>query len=119
MNTNQFKRYIKQFGIQGKFIFQDDKKGIRIINKQMMSVKIKGEKGLLVYKQGITKAFVSIFNPKHKCIELRDDEICDLVGGGTIKTDLKDGEYVGQFKDINVLPLYVKEGKMRSNWLIR
>ncbi len=119
MNAKEFKEYIMQFGITDGFIFQDDKKGIRLINKEMMSVKVKGEKGLLVYKNGITKAFVSIFKAKKRLIELNKKDVLRLAEGGSIKMNLDDGEYIGTYKGIGVLPLRVEKGKAISNWRVR
>lgn len=120
MNVKTFKKYLKQFNVKGKFVFQEDKKGyIKVISKEIMSVKIRGEKGIYVYKNGITKGFISALNPNHRKIDLTKDQIMMLGEGKELNINLEDGEYIGSYKGVSVLPLYVLNNKMKSRWLFR
>ncbi len=120
MDVKQFKEFLKKYDVSSDLVFEEKKDGIHAFSKRLMSVHIKGSRGVVVFnKYGITKGFVSLFPMFKNRLELNNSDFNLILNNQCIYTNKLDDYYIGWYKEKPIFPLIVKHNCAFNLWKIR
>ncbi|MEM4195390.1 MAG: hypothetical protein QXY05_03710 [Candidatus Anstonellales archaeon] len=116
MRVNEFKKFVyEKFGIvfPKNIVFEEKKEGIRAFSKSLMSIDIKGKRGILVYTNKPTPSFARTFG--HLAIKNRinisEEEARKIIKNKKIKMkNLVIGEYYIAFFNAQPVGVFFCDG---------
>ena len=114
MKIKDVKKRIDELGfsIPKTVFFEEKREGIRVASKALMSVKVKGKRGILAYKTDITQGFILTFGKySSKRVLLNDKQLFQAAQSLSFEIEAEDGEYIAFYKSFPVCVVKIEDRK--------
>ena len=111
MKIKDVKKRLEELGFSmpRTVFFEEKKEGIRVASKALMSLKVKGKRGIIAYKKDITHGFVMTFgNYSSKRVLIDDEQLFRAAQALSFKIEVEDGDHVAFYKNFPVCVVRVK-----------